>query len=139
MLILDTNVVSELMRPEPDDRVVVWLSRQTASEVHLTALTIGEIVYGIRSLPDGRRRRDLERRFRQVAERGFAGRVLAFDEAAGVAYGEIMAERRARGRPLSVIDGQIAAIARVSGAALASRNLDDFDGCGLRLVNPFGD
>jgi predicted nucleic acid-binding protein len=139
MLVLDTNVVSEMMRPAPNPRIAAWLSRQPASEVHLTALTVGEIGYGLSLLPPGRRRSTLERRFAEVLERGFADRVLAFDAAAALAYGPIMAARRAEGRPMSVVDGQIAAIAQVAGAVLASRNLADFDGCGLRLVNPFDD
>ncbi len=138
MLIIDTNVVSELMRPDPNRQVVDWLSRQKVSDVHLTALTIAEITYGLNIMPDGKRQRDLETRFRQVVEGGFSGRVLAFDEAAAPHYGEIMASRRAEGRSMSVIDGQIAAIARTSGATLATRNVADFEDCNLTLLNPFG-
>ena len=138
MLIIDTNVVSELMRPDPNRQVVDWLSRQKVSDVHMTALTVAEITYGLKTMPDGKRQRDLETRFRQVVESGFGGRVLAFDEAAALVYGEIMASRRAEGRPMFVIDGQIAAIARASGATLATRNVMDFEDCNLTLLNPFG-
>ncbi len=138
MLIIDTNVVSELMRPDPNRQVVDWLSRQNVSDVHMTALTVAEITYGLKTMPDGKRRRDLETRFRQVVESGFSGRVLAFDAAAALVYGEIMASRRAEGRSMSVIDGQIAAIARTSGATLATRNVADFEDCNLTILNPFG-
>ncbi len=137
MLIIDTNVVSELMRPDPNRQVVDWLSRQKVSDIHMTALTFAEITYGLKTMPDGKRQRDLETRFRQVVEGGFSGRVLAFDEAAALHYGEIMASRRAEGRSMSVIDGQIAAIARTSGATLATRNVTDFENCNLTLLNPF--
>ena len=139
MLIIDTNVVSEMMRAAPSARVVDWLSHQKPSDVHMTALTIAEISYGLENLSGGRRRRDLEKRFHQVLEHGFVSRVLAFDQDAGLAYGEIMAARRAAGRPMSVIDGQIAAIARTKGAALATRNGAEFDGCDLTVVNPFAE
>ena len=138
MLIIDTNVVSDLMRPDPNRQVVDWLSRQKVSDIHVTALTVAEITYGLKTMPDGKRQRDLEMQFRQVVESGFSGRVLAFDEAPALHYGEIMASRRAKGRPMSVIDGQIAAIARASGATLATRNVADFEDCDLTLVNPFG-
>ena len=137
MLIVDTNVVAEMMRPDPNRQVVDWLSRQKVSDVHMTALTVAEITYGLKTMPDGKRRRDLETRFRQVVERGFGGRVLAFDAAAALHYGEIMASRRAEGRPMSVIEGQIAAIARAGGATLATRNVMDFEDCDLTLLNPF--
>ena len=139
MLIIDTNVVSEMMRAQPDSRVVDWLSRQKVSEVHTTALTVAEIAYGLKTMPGGRRRRDLEGRFGEIIQRGFSGRVLAFDKTAGLVYGEIMAARRAIGRPMSVIDGQIASIAKSTGAALATRNATDFEDCGLVLLNPFDD
>ncbi len=137
MLIIDANVVSELMRPDPNRQVVDWLSRQKVSDIHMTAVTVAEITYGLRTMPDGKRQRDLETRFRQVVESGFSGRVLAFDEAAAGIYGEFMASRRAEGRSMSVIDGQIAAIARTSGATLATRNVTDFEDCNLTLLNPF--
>lgn len=139
MLIIDTNVVSEMMRPEPSRRVIGWLSRQTASDVHMTALTVAEISYGLETMPNGRRQRDLDARFRQVLESGFSGRILAFDAATGLVYGKIMAARRDEGRPMSVVDGQIAAIAKVNAAVLATRNVTDYVGCDIALVNPFED
>ena len=139
MVIIDTDVVSEMMRTEPSPQVVAWLSRQLASNVHLTVLSVAEIIYGLKRTPEGKRRQDLEGRFQHVLETGFRGRVLAFDEDAAVAYGAIMAGRYAEGRPMSVVDGQIAAIARTKGASLATRNVKDFVGCGLELQNPFDD
>ena len=137
MVIIDTNVVSEMMRSEPNPQVVAWLSRQPVTRVHLTALSVAEIVHGLKSMPEGQRRQDLEGRFQNVLETGFKGRGLAFDEDAAVTYGAIMADRHAGGRPLSVVDGQIAAIARTKGASLATRNVKDFVGRGLELQNPF--
>ena len=139
MMLIDTNVVSEMMRTEPNPQVVAWLSRQPVTKVHLTALSVAEILYGLKRMPEGKRRQDLEGRFQHVLETGFRGRVLAFDENAAVAYGAIMADRQAEGRPMSVVDGQIAAIAMTKGASLTTRNVKDFAGCGLELQNPFDD
>ena len=139
MVIIDADVVSEMMRTEPNPQVVAWLSRQPVTKVHLTALSVAEILYGLKRMPEGKRRQDLEGRFQHVLETGFRGRVLAFDENAAVAYGAIMADRQAEGRPMSVVDGQIAAIAMTKGASLTTRNVKDFVGCGLELQNPFDD
>ena len=137
MLILDTNVVSELMRTEPDRRVVIWLDRQPPLEVHITAPTVAEISFGIERLPTGRRQRDLEGLFRQTIERSFSDRIIPFDREAAAAYGSIMARRQAAGRPMSVIDGQIAAIAAILGATLATRNTSDFDDTAVPVLDPF--
>ena len=139
MVIIDTNVVSEMMRPEPNPQVVDWLSRQRAPSVHTSAVTVAEVSLGLMRLPEGKRRKDLEARFRRIIETGFGGRVLAFDEAAAVEYGRIMSARYAEGRPLSVLDGEIAAIAKAKGAAIATRNTRDFESCGLDLVDPFAE
>ncbi len=139
MVIIDADVVSEMMRTEPNPQVVAWLSRQPVTKVHLTALSVAEILYGLKRMPEGKRRQDLEGRFQHVLETGFRGRVLAFDENAAVAYGAIMADRQAEGRPMSVVDGQIAAIAMTKGASLTTRTVKDFAGCGLELQNPFDD
>ena len=138
MIVLDTNIVSEVMKTAPSSRVIGWLNSKATSDLFVTTITVGEIEFGLRSLPAGRRRRLLRNKFEQFTARGFEGRVLLFDETAARAYGDIMTSRRERGRPISVPDGQIAAIARVSGFIIATRNTADFEDCGVDLVNPFG-
>jgi predicted nucleic acid-binding protein len=137
MIVLDTNVVSELLRPEPDDRVLTWLEPQSANSVFTTAITQGEILYGIRLLADGKRRRNLWGAASAIFDEDFAGRVLGFDSEAAGHYAEIAATRRASGRPISQFDATIAAITRSHGAVLATRNEKDFEGCGIEVVNPW--
>lgn len=135
--LLDTNVVSAVMAPRPPGAVVDWLNAQPAGSLHLPSIAIAEIRYGLHILPDGRRRQDLEARFDRFVARGFKGRVLPFDEAAAHLYGQLMARRRSLGRPMSALDGQIAAIARAHHLAVATRNIADFEDCGLEVVHPF--
>jgi toxin FitB len=136
MTILDTNVVSELMRPNPDPSVVRWFADLSAEESHLTSITVAEILLGIELLPTGKRRDVL----RAGAERTlavFADHILAFDEKAAHEFSVVSATRRRQGRPMSEFDAQIAAIARTHRATVATRDKDDFEGCGVRLVNPW--
>jgi toxin FitB len=139
MIILDTNVVSELMRPVVAPDVVKWSSSHSLDELHSSAITLAEILYGIELLPAGKRKVDLltgaERLFKVV----LGGRVLPFDEPAAHQFSQIAAERRRQGRPIAELDAQIAAIAFVHGAALATRNTSDFEGCGVRLINHWVD
>ena len=135
MILLDTNVISEVMRPEPALAVIQWLNSVDSAMLHLSVISIGEIEYGLRCLPEGKRREDLEARFADFVQRAFPMRVLAYDEQAARHYGAIMAERRHQGRPMSAPDGQIAAVARSHDMAVATRNLADFDGLGLDLIN----
>lgn len=137
MIVLDTNVISELMRTSPAQPVLIWFSAQTTASLFTTTLTQAEIFYGLGILPAGRRRDDLMNAARPIFERDLAGRVMPFDGDAAMAYASIAASRRASGRPLSQIDGQIAAIVVSRGAQLATRNLQDFDGCGIGLVDPW--
>jgi hypothetical protein len=137
MIVLDTNVVSEVMKPAPSKAVLDWLNQQESERLHLSSVTIGEIEYGLRILPDGRRRHDLQDRFNRFVAAAFALRVLSYDEPAARCYGEIMAARKALGRPMSMPDGQIAAIARANGGAVATHNTRDFQECGIELVDPF--
>ena len=137
MIVLDTNVVSEMMKTQPARQVVDWVNARDAPDLFVTAITIGEIEFGLRAMPGGRRRDSLEERFERFIACAFDGRVLAFDEAAARSYGIVMASRRELGRPTSVPDGQIAAIARTRGYAVATRNTPDYELCGIRLLNPF--
>ena len=137
MVVLDTNVVSELMREAPHADVLVWVDDRPTRQLCVTAVTEAEVRTGIAFLPDGRRRRRLaeaaDRAFRSL----FAGRILPFDSEAAHAYAEIAAARRAAGRPLSQADGQIAAIARARGMAVATRNVRDFADIGIDLIDPW--
>lgn len=138
MVILDTNVVAEMMKPWPSPAVASWLNSQESPTLFLTTITVGEIGYGLRVMPQGQRRLQLEQGFERVLAEAFAGRVLAFDEEAARHYGEVMGRRKEIGRPLSVLDGQIASIARARGWTVATRNVRDFVECGVEIINPFG-
>jgi predicted nucleic acid-binding protein len=137
MIILDTNVVSEMMRVAPAPAVVAWLNDQDASRLFLTAVTVGEIRYGLRILPVGRRRQLLEEGFEKILAGAFVGRILPFDEAAAHRYGELMGSRKEMGRPLDLPDGQIASVAWATGSAIATRNVRHFVDCGVEIINPF--
>lgn len=137
MILLDTNVVSELMTPNPHQPVLDWLNSQPTEHLYLSTITIAEISYGLESLPGGKRRRNLEARFDLFIAKGFSQRIVPFDEGAAHFYGELMGRRRKIGRPMSILDGQIAAIARAKRFTLVTRNVRDFEECGLEIVNPF--
>lgn len=137
MKILDTNVVSELMRAEPEAKVARWVGAQAIGSLGVSVITLAEIGRGLKRLPEGRRRNGLERRFSEFVEMGFRGRVFAFDEAAADRYGELAARREAAGLHVDAVDMMIAAIAKVAGAAVVTRNTGDFEGCGIELVNPW--
>jgi hypothetical protein len=139
MTILDTNVVSEIMQPEPSTAVLKWLSQRKNEEIEfrITTITVAELLYGVELLPHGKRRASLLTGAETMFARVFAGHIVSFDEEAARAFSKISAARRLRGRPIAEFDAQIAAIARSRGATLATRNTGDFEGCGLRLVNPW--
>jgi toxin FitB len=137
MIIVDTNVVAEVMKPSPVPVVVSWLNDQEASTLFLTTITLGEIGFGLRVMPQGKRRRQMEQGFERVITEAFIGRILVFDEAAARLYAEVMGRRREIGRPLSVLDAQIASIARANGCAVSTRNVRDFEECGVEILNPF--
>lgn len=137
MILLDTNVVSEVMKVRPAESVLAWLDAQDSNRLYVSAVTIGEIAYGLRLLPDGKRRSELRERFERFVALAFDQRILAYDESAARVYGELMGERKELGRPMSLPDGQIAAIARRNHLAIATRNVADFENCGVDIVNPF--
>lgn len=137
MIIIDTNVLSELMKPRPAAPVVAWIGEQPTADLYTTAITQAEILHGLMLLPAGRRRRALETAVNAMFAEEFEGRILAFGPDAAPAYARIATERCRAGRPISHFDAQIAAIARASGATVATRNVDDFEGCGVRVVNPW--
>jgi toxin FitB len=137
MIVLDTNVLSELVRPKPAPKVMAWVSAQPASSQYTTSITQAEMLHGVLLLPEGRRRAALHRAIRGIFAEDLGGRVLPFGSEAALVYAEIAASRRRLGRPISHFDAQIAAIARSAGAALATRNVADFDGCGVAIVDPW--
>lgn len=137
MIVLDTNVVSALMRREPEPAVVSWLDSLPAESVWTTSVTVFEIRLGLEILVEGRRRRELEEAFAKALEEDFENRVLPFDETAAQAAGLIAAERRRAGRSVEFRDVQIAGIAKARKATLATRNIRHFEGCGLMLVDPW--
>ena len=137
MMILDTNVVSEVMRPSPSAQVLRWMAAHPAGQLFTTTITQAEILYGLELLPKGKRRTAFESAVEAMFEEDFAGRILPFDGAAASMFARIAAARRTLGRPITQFDAQVAAIARSRGAAVATRNTSDFDHCGVTVVNPW--
>ena len=137
MIVIDTNVVSELMRPTPEPAVMTWFSGQDSAELYLTAVSEAELRAGAAILPAGRRRDRLTAEVDAVVREDFAGRVLPFDSAAARAYAAIAVSRRSAGRPILEADCQIAAIARARDAAVATRNGADFEHCGIAVIDPW--
>ena len=135
MIVLDTNVLSEPLKQRPDERVLAWLA-SLDEEAGVTAISVGELLTGVRALPSGRRRAGLLEAIESTLG-AFAGSVLAYDEAAARQYARLQESRRGAGRPLAVEDGMIAAICVARGATLATRNTSDFAGLGLKLVDPW--
>lgn len=137
MIVLDTNVVSELMKTSPDARVQAWLSACRGDELATTSITVAEVGAGIEVLPSGARQHDLRARWQQMLAQGFGDRIYAFDKAAATVYGELFARRQRAGKPTGAFDLQIAAIAQVRGCRLATRNTGDFAGFGVEVINPW--
>ena len=137
MIVIDTNVVSELMRARPDPAVLAWFAGHAAEVLFLTAVSEAELRTGAAILPAGQRRDRLVRAIDAMIDQDFAGRILPFDSPAARSYAEIAAARRATGKPIMDADCQIAAIAVSCGAAIATRNVKDFGGCGIEVINPW--
>lgn len=137
MIVVDTNVISELTRQVPAPEVISWLDSMAAAEVATTAITAAELLYGVARLPDGRRKTGLAAAVRGILANDFAGRVLPFDESAASRYAEIVSHRERLGRSIGVADAQIAAICSATDATLATRNTDDFAETGIELINPW--
>jgi toxin FitB len=135
MLVLDTNVISEILRPEPHKSVVAWFESQPKSQVFTTAVTYAEILYGVSLLPKGRQK--LIAAVELIFEEDLANRILGFDAPCAAHFGDIAATRRLAGRPINQLDAMIAAIARLHGAKLVTRNAPDFDECGVDVINPW--
>ena len=136
MILLDTNVLSELMRPQPEEAVLRWMAGQSAAALYVSTISYAEILFGIGVLPEGKRRSALAEQAEGMFTEDFAGRMLSFDPAAAPAYAAIAGGRRRTGNPIEPLDAMIAAIARAHGAAIATRDRD-LDGCGVPVVNPW--
>jgi len=137
MIILDTNVLSELLRPAPAGQVERWLAAQDGTKVYFTTVGEAELRLGVAMLPAGKRRAALTTAIEGLLDEDFRDRILPFDRPAARAYATIAAERRAAGRPISQFDCQIAAIARAREATVATRNISDYEGCGIELIDPW--
>ena len=137
MIVLDTNVISELMKTTPSPGVLAWTGKYAPDDLFISTVSMGEILFGIELLPQSKRRDSLLREAEATFAKDFAERILTFDEQAARTFGPLFAARRRLGGPMGVADAQIAAIAKARGAVLATRNTGDFEGCGLHLVNPW--
>jgi predicted nucleic acid-binding protein len=137
MILLDTNIVSELVRPAPEPAVERWLADQSESAVFISAITEAELRVRVAIMPAGQRRTRLAEEIEGMLVEDFGGRILPFDSPAAIAFAVIAADRRRAGRPVSQADAQIAAVARSRGATLATRNVEDFEGCGIEIINPW--
>lgn len=137
MIVLDTDAFSELMEPEPEPSVRAWINRQDSRQIYITAITLYEVRYGIEILDDGKKRRGLESALLRTMIWPLEQRVLPFAEAAARSAAEITAKRRKAGRPIGMADAQIAGVVKANSAVLVTRNVDDFVGLDLSIVNPW--
>jgi predicted nucleic acid-binding protein len=137
MIVLDTNVISEVIKPRPSATVLDWLALQPRNSLFTTAVTKAELLYGVELMPKGQRRSALHQAITKILTQVLSDHVLPFDSDAAEVYSRIAASRRAMGRPISEADAQIAAIVHSRGAALATRNGADFEHCGIKVVNPW--
>jgi predicted nucleic acid-binding protein len=137
VIVLDTNVLSEALKPVPSDTVLAWMAAEIPSSVFMTTITLAEVLYGVEALPPGKRRTRLLLAIEKMFAEEFAGRILPFDEDAARMFAGIVASREAAGRPISQFDAMIAAIARSHRAAVATRNTADFERCGIPVVDPW--
>ena len=137
LIILDTNVVSDIILPVPNPSVACWVAEQVETDLFVTAVTEAELRSGIELLPLGHRRTTLETRITQILNDAFQGRILPFDGYAARVYAKLRATRRKAGMTYVIEDCMIAGIALSIGAAVATRNVRDFEGCGIDLINPW--
>lgn len=137
MIVLDTKVVSELLRQVPHPAVLRWVDEQRSAELTLTAVTVAELRAGVAMLPRGRRRAVFAERIESILQDAFGGEALAFDVGATGYYADIVATRKHSGLPIHALDAEIAAICQRHGAALATRNVADFSNVGVELINPW--
>jgi predicted nucleic acid-binding protein len=139
MILLDTNVISEIMRPSPDPVVITWIQSLPRKEFWTSSVVVAELLSGIDLMPPGRKQKGLRDAIEEMIAEDFHGQILSFDLAAARHFGQILSARQRMGRPINEMDAQIAATARVYGATIATRNIRDFLPCDLALVNPWSE
>ncbi len=137
MIVLDTNVVSELMRPQPASAVLTWMNAQPSEQVWLCSVVVAELLYGVGRLPDGSRKQQLSEAIAAMVFEEFKGRILPFDTEAAAAYAQLVVRRESKGKPIPMGDAQIGAICAAHGAKLATRNGRDFSDLDLKLIDPW--
>jgi predicted nucleic acid-binding protein len=137
LIVLDTNVVSELMRAEPAPAVMDWVNAQPSDQLWLCSVVVAELLYGVGRLPEGAHKRQLASAVEAMVFEDFAGRTLPFDLEAAAAYAQLVTQRKRAGEPIAMADAQVGAICAVHGATLATRNARDFAKLGLKLINPW--
>lgn len=137
MIVLDTNVLSELMRPAPAGAVLRWIEQQADEDLFISAITMAEILHGIARLPEGKRKQHLAVQALEMFEEDFADHILPFDADAAAAYAQLVTAREQSGKPVALADAQIAAICRSQQAGLATRNIKDFAETGVEIINPW--
>jgi toxin FitB len=137
LIVLDTNVISEISRDSPEPAVSAWFQRQQSELFYTTSVTLAEVLYGLELLPQGKRRERLTSLSRTILYEDLSGRILTFDEEAARHYARILSSKRLKGISMSAFDAQIAAIAFAANASVATRNVADFDHCGITVVNPW--
>jgi predicted nucleic acid-binding protein len=137
MIVLDTNVLSEALRPSPSETVLRWLAAQDRGSVFTTAIAQAEVLLGVEVLPAGKRRTRLHTAVENLFAEEFRGRILPFDEDSARVFPKIVAARESIGRPISQFDAVIASVCRSRNAAIATRNVSDFEHCGVLIVNPW--
>jgi len=139
MILIDTNVISEPWKPVPDARVLAWIDAQAIETLHLSAITVAELRFGIATMPAGKRRSTLHERLERDVLPLFAGRVLPFDLGSSQVYADLMAQARAVGKAIGKADGYIAATAAIRGLIVATRDTGPFEAAGLNVVNPWAE
>jgi toxin FitB len=137
VILIDTNVISELWKVDPDPNVLAWIDAQAVETLHLSAVTVAELRFGLATMPEGRRRSIYQNRLEQDVLPAFAGRVLPFDLDASRAYATLMARARSEGKPIGRADGYIAATAVARSLAVTTRDVEPFLAAGLQVVNPW--
>jgi hypothetical protein len=137
MILLDTNVISEAMRPSPEPAVMAWLNSRNTAELWTSTIVVAEVYSGLDLMPAGKRQRQLVERADLMFDRFFGTRILAFDLSAARAYGAVLKSRQAQGLPIDEMDALLAATALANGSALATRNVSHFESCGVHVLNPW--
>ncbi len=137
MILIDTNVISELWKAEPNPKVLIWIDAQTVETLYLSAITVAELRFGLTTMPQGKRRTIYQERLEKEVLPAFAGRVLPFDLDISKAYADLMARARIAGKAIGKSDGYIAATATACGFMIATRDISPFEAAGLKIVNPW--